>query len=342
MQLYDLMPYWAVVGAVLDDCLQRVPPGGEEHRPAPGFPTVRSLLARLHLALTEAETILSVAGAGLAGGDGPTTAAAGPATAAASQATAAAGQATAAAGPPRGAGEARPAFAAAFQRIADGLRQPAPADPAARRAILRGLWSKLDKVVTARAHLILHLHSLGVGPPATWAPRRDTPADGWADGPVAAHDVLTRWPHFHRRYLRTLQALPPGALAYRPAPGRAGLGDLLLHIPIRERWLLCLATGRHPGPEPINGEWFRLKAAGTWSALGERFATVADLTELWGRVRRATSADLAGLTTGDLRRQVETPAGIASGHYLLWHALEHGIHHLAQADLMAAIAGAAR
>jgi uncharacterized damage-inducible protein DinB len=141
-----------------------------------------------------------------------------------------------------------------------------------------------------------------------------------------AVELFGHWTSVRRDLNRALDMVSDAQLAFVPREGLWSLGRVARHI-----------AGAEDG-------WFRYVVAREldgWPRFGaEDYATVASIQELLAQVRERTEAYLATLDETELDRMVSTPwEEDLSLRWIVWHVLEHEIHHRGEIYLMLGLLG---
>jgi len=147
------------------------------------------------------------------------------------------------------------------------------------------------------------------------------------EGDVKLSRVFAHWDEVRAGLLATLDRYHDSDLAYRPFESSWSAGQIMLHIAnAEEGWFRRVVT-------QDLAEWpddYRLEAYPTVEAIK------ALLTEVHGR----TAAYLATLELADLERPVEAYWGeTLSLGWIIWHVLEHEIHHRGELSLILGLLG---
>ncbi len=141
-------------------------------------------------------------------------------------------------------------------------------------------------------------------------------------------DVLRdRWVGVRRGLAALFGQLEDGDLSFVPFPGSRDVGALLRHIAHEEEievtWGARRALLELP-PEPAASE----------------YATLAGIRPLLESVHEGTLAYLGALTQAAIEARIETAWGESTRlGDLLWHALEHEIHHRGELSLILGMLG---
>jgi len=141
-----------------------------------------------------------------------------------------------------------------------------------------------------------------------------------------AAELFSHWKYVRQGLYEALDMLTDEQLAFLPGEGLWSLGTVACHI--------------------ANAEdgWFRYIVAGEledWPPMEpERYTTVTSLKALLEQVHEYTQAFLEGLDVADLERKVTTFWGAElSIRWIIWHVLEHEIHHRGEIYLMLGLMG---
>jgi len=198
------------------------------------------------------------------------------------------------------------------------------------------LWKAIARELAHRGRLILSLRLIDLEPPLILRPEGGvTPAMHWTTLPMSLTDMFPLWPELRRHYLQEAEKTLSLDPQWRPVPGASSAGDLLLHIPIWESFLIShVVCGDEEPPAGIDPTWYRLSVESHWDVLAERFSSVDDLRRLCGAVWSRTDSAFSRLGVEDLGRTSWSPVGDLTAHHSLWHSVEHFIHHLAQIGMI--------
>ena len=141
-----------------------------------------------------------------------------------------------------------------------------------------------------------------------------------------ALQLFDHWAEVRRGLLQALDMLTDAQLDFVPGPGLWSLGTVARHIASAEEG------------------WFRYRV--THEAVGfpvysqADYPTVADIKQLLTEVHARTERFLAGVDAAELERQVPTGDGISDSlRWIIWHVLEHEIHHRGEIYLMLGLLG---
>jgi uncharacterized damage-inducible protein DinB len=139
--------------------------------------------------------------------------------------------------------------------------------------------------------------------------------------------LFAHWEEVRGGLLATIDKFDQAELAYRPFDTSWSAGGIMLHIAnAEEGWFRCVVT-RELAEWPAD---YSLGAYPTAEAIK------ALLTEVHGR----TTAYLANLDLAELGRPVEAFWGeTLSLGWIIWHVLEHEIHHRGELSLILGLLG---
>jgi uncharacterized damage-inducible protein DinB len=131
--------------------------------------------------------------------------------------------------------------------------------------------------------------------------------------------VLDAYPHWERVRKTVVQAatlIPKRKLEWRPAQGMYSFGDLLRHmVDTEEFWIQGVLRGRGGSPDRNRKD----------------YPTVAKIFKDWGKIHQKTLATLSRMPASALSRKVKIEQdGKVPVSWLLWHVVEHEVHHRAQ------------
>lgn len=143
---------------------------------------------------------------------------------------------------------------------------------------------------------------------------------------MTAAELFSHWQTVRRDLLRALDMLSDEQLAFVPREGLWSLGRVTRHIArAEEGWFRYVVTREL-------AEWPRFPE--------EDYPTVEAIKALLTEVHARTEAYLATVDAADLDRTVTTPRGeeLSLG-WIVWHVLEHEIHHRGEIYLMLGLMG---
>lgn len=146
---------------------------------------------------------------------------------------------------------------------------------------------------------------------------------------MQAMDLFGQWSHVRKGLVQALEQLSDDQLAFAPGEGLWTLREVVTHIAgCEDSWLACAMTHGKVKTWP----------AGRFSA--EDFGTVSELKALLQECHGKSEAFMAGLDADGLDRKVGLPWGpFVSVGWILWHILEHEIHHRGEVYLMLGMQG---
>jgi uncharacterized damage-inducible protein DinB len=141
-----------------------------------------------------------------------------------------------------------------------------------------------------------------------------------------AQDLFGHWVEVRDGLFQALDKLTDAQLGFVPREGLWSLGDVVCHI-----------AGAEEG-------WFRYVVAREldgWPKYAvEDYPTVESVKALLSEVHIRTEAYLETLSVADLERVIETPwSKQLSLRWIIWHVLEHEIHHRGEIFLMLGLLG---
>lgn len=144
---------------------------------------------------------------------------------------------------------------------------------------------------------------------------------------MEARKLFRHWDEARTNLLRALDLLTDDQLDFVPHEGLWSLGDVLRHIADGEEgWFRCVITREHD-------EW-----PPNYSAAD--YPTVASVKSLLTEVHARTEAYLDTLRLDDLDRQITAPWGKTySLLWIIWHVIDHEIHHRGEIFLMLGMLG---
>ena len=134
-------------------------------------------------------------------------------------------------------------------------------------------------------------------------------------------DFYAHWAQVRGDLVATIEKFSQAELAYTPFEGSWPVGQIMLHIAdCEDNWIHGVVRGEF---EP----WIGYPL--------ERYSTKADILGVLSRARERTLAFLADLDNEDLFEEYTIPSGESfSLYWILWHVLEHEIHHRGELSLV--------
>jgi len=141
-----------------------------------------------------------------------------------------------------------------------------------------------------------------------------------------AAERFQHWQSVRRGLMEALDKLDDEQLGFVPRDGLWSLGRVACHIADAEDgWFRYVATGELD-------EWPQFEA--------EDYPTVESVKRLLTEVHHRTEAYLATLEDADLERIIPAPWGSEFPlRWIIWHVLEHEIHHRGEIYLMLGLMG---
>jgi uncharacterized damage-inducible protein DinB len=143
-----------------------------------------------------------------------------------------------------------------------------------------------------------------------------------------AKSLLGHWAGVRAGLVQALDLLTDEQLAFRPREGMWSLHETVCHIAgCEDSWFRCYVTREVASWEEVD-----YKPAG--------YPTVAALKALLGDVHARIEAMYADDGDHKLAGMVELPWGPTVSHeWVVWHVLEHEIHHRGEIFLMLGLMG---
>ena len=140
-----------------------------------------------------------------------------------------------------------------------------------------------------------------------------------------AFDVFGNWQATRLGLYQALDKLTDDQLKFVPRTGLWSLGETARHIAEAEAdWIGIIV------PHEID-TWPKYPAG--------QYTTVAAIKQLLEEVHQRTLAYLNGKTEADLDRVIDQPWGTITVGCVVWHVLEHEIHHRGEIYLMLGLQG---
>lgn len=142
------------------------------------------------------------------------------------------------------------------------------------------------------------------------------------------------WDEYQERICEALTPLSQEQLTLRSAPHLRSIGMITTHmVGARARWLQLLTDG---GDDEV-------AAMGNWDRTGQPTRSVAELVRGLGKTGQAMQSALAKWTSTDLEYIYQgMRAGEAykfSRQWVIWHVIEHDLHHGGEISLTLGIHG---
>jgi uncharacterized damage-inducible protein DinB len=140
-------------------------------------------------------------------------------------------------------------------------------------------------------------------------------------------DIFAHWKLVRTGLLATLDAFKEEELNFRPYEGAWSVGEILLHIANAEQGWFRYAVTREFKTWP-NGHTL------------EKFPTFGEIKNLLIEVHDWTQVYIDQLAIEDYRKVIDLPwdESIHLG-WILWHVLEHEIHHRGELSLILGMLG---
>lgn len=135
------------------------------------------------------------------------------------------------------------------------------------------------------------------------------------------NQIFAHWAQVRKDLRLTIEKFSEEELAFKPFPGSWPAGQIILHIAdCEDNWLHGVVRGEF-------APWMFYDLA--------QYPTKAAILELLEKAHQKTLAFLDGLTEEDLARKYSIPDGAEfSLYWILWHVLEHEIHHRGELSLI--------
>ena len=139
--------------------------------------------------------------------------------------------------------------------------------------------------------------------------------------------LFAHWAEVRDGLLAAVDRYHDPELAYRPFESAWSAGVIMLHIANAEEGWFRFAVTRELDEWPAD---YSLEA----------YPTVEAVKALLAEVHGRTAAYLSTLDLADLERPIEVPwGGTLSLGWIIWHVLEHEIHHRGELSLILGLLG---
>jgi uncharacterized damage-inducible protein DinB len=142
------------------------------------------------------------------------------------------------------------------------------------------------------------------------------------------NNLFSHWDQIHQDTLATLDKFSESELAHIAYEGGMPVGRIALHIAdAEEGWFRMAVTNeRQDWPSDYTLE---------------NYPTKESIKILLSEVHTKTMTYLETLTTDDLATEFEAPWGKFTIGFVIWHVLEHEIHHRGELSLILGTLGRA-
>ena len=135
------------------------------------------------------------------------------------------------------------------------------------------------------------------------------------------NQLFSHWDQIHRDTLATLDKFSQAELSHVAYEGGMSVGQIALHMAdTEEGWFRLIAT-----PE---------RTAWPSEYTLEIYSTKETIRNLLSEVHTKTMNYLGTLTLEDLERVIPSSWGDFSLRFIIWHVLEHEIHHRGELSLI--------
>ena len=139
--------------------------------------------------------------------------------------------------------------------------------------------------------------------------------------------LFSHWQQVHQDTLQTIANFLPGDLAFKPFETSWTAAQIMLHIAeAEEGWFQYVVLHKLD-------DWPKQYTP-------ENFPTREDILSALQKVHQQTQRYLASLDESDLEREIISPWGdkFQLG-WIIWHVLEHEIHHRGELSVMLGMLG---
>ena len=139
--------------------------------------------------------------------------------------------------------------------------------------------------------------------------------------------LLSTWSNVRAALLATIDKFTDEELVFRPAANGYSVAEIALHIANEEDGEIRFGLTRELPEFPDGCD-------------AKEYNTKSTIVGILDEVHQRTLAYLDELTDHDVSTMVETPWGAKSRRAeLLWHVIEHEIHHRGELSLMLGLLG---
>ncbi len=138
-------------------------------------------------------------------------------------------------------------------------------------------------------------------------------------------DAYPYWERVRKTIVQAASLIPKGKLEWKPARGLSSFGDLLRHmVDTEEFWIQGVLRGKGGSPDRSRTD----------------FPTLEAILNDWERVHQMSLASLSRMPAKALSRKVKIEKdGRVPVNWLLWHVIEHEVHHRGQIMLYLRLLG---
>jgi len=129
-------------------------------------------------------------------------------------------------------------------------------------------------------------------------------------------EMYPYWERVRKTMIQAARLIPKGKLEWRPVKKMFTIGDLLRHmVDTEEFWIQGVLLGKGGNPDRKRKD----------------FPTVDKILKDWERIHKKTLAALSRMPFSSLSKKVQIQEnGQVPVGWLLWHVVEHEVHHRAQ------------
>ena len=140
------------------------------------------------------------------------------------------------------------------------------------------------------------------------------------------NQLFSHWDRIHKDTLAVMDRFSEGDLAFVPVKGGWCVGQIMVHIAEAEDgWFGTIAQ----------------KNQDSWptEVTFDNYPTKEDIKTLLVETHKSTMKYLETLSIDDLERVVTSEWGNFSIGFIIWHVLEHEVHHRGELSLILGILG---